>query len=140
MRIALGLLYVHFGLLKFFPDLSPAELIASQTVSRLSLEWIDARAAMTWLGALECAIGMGLLLNTLRRVVFYLFLFHMVGTFLPLLYLPELMFKVAPLAPTIDGQYILKNFVLLAAGWAVLAPELPPASRADVSPPREEAR
>ncbi len=131
IRLALGFVYFHFGLLKFFPDLSPAELVASQTVSRLSLAWIDARSALLWLGALECAIGLGFLFlsSSLRRWVFYLFVFHMVGTFLPLLYLPGLMFKVAPFAPTLDGQYVLKNLVLLAAGCAVLstparAPEL----------------
>lgn len=124
IRLALGLVYLHFGLLKFYPDLSPAELIAGQTVARLSLDWIELRAAMTWLGVIECAIGLGLLLNVFRRCVFYMFVFHMSGTFLPLLYLPELTFKIAPLAPTLDGQYILKNLVLLAAGWAVLAPDV----------------
>ncbi len=123
IRLTLGFLYLHFGLLKFFPDLSPAELIAGQTVARLSLDWIGLRAAMTWLAVLECAIGLGMLFNFFRRGVFYLFVFHISGTLLPLLYLPELTFKVAPLAPTLDGQYILKNLVLLAAGWAVLAPE-----------------
>ena len=49
LRIALGIVYFHFGVLKFFPDLSPAELIAGETITRLSLHWIDARTAIWWL-------------------------------------------------------------------------------------------
>ena len=124
LRIALGIVYFHFGVLKFFPDLSPAELIAGETITRLSLHWIDARTAIWWLAVLECAIGAGFLLNIGMRFVFILFLLHMVGTFLPLFVLPELTFRVPPLAPTIEGQYILKNLVFVAAGWTVFWPSV----------------
>lgn len=130
LRIALGLVYFHFGFLKFFPDLSPAELLASQTIMRASLSWLDAQSALWWLAILECTIGAGLLFNRCMRCVFILFLFHMLGTFLPLFLLPELTFKFAPLAPTIEGQYILKNLVFVAAGWTVIAPRV--FSRAEV--------
>ena len=50
----------------------------------------------------------------------------MIGTFLPLVLLPEFTFKVAPLAPNIEGQYIFKNIVFLAAGWTVLLPQILP--------------
>ncbi len=126
LRIALGLVYFHFGLLKFFPDLSPAELLAGETVMRLTHHWIDARTAIWWLAVLECAIGLGLLFNVWMRGVLALFVVHMVGTFLPLVFLPELTFKVAPLAPTLEGQYILKNIVFVAAGWTVLLPSVWP--------------
>ncbi len=120
LRLSLGFVYFYFGLLKFFPDLSPAELLAGQTVMRLSLGHLDAQSALAWLGGLECLIGLGLLLNVLPRGVFVLFLLHMAGTFLPLLLFPEFAFKIAPLAPTLEGQYILKNLVFVAAGWTVL--------------------
>lgn len=126
LRIALGIVYFHFGILKFFPDLSPAEMLASQTIMSLSWQWLDAHSALRVLAIFECAIGAGLLLNVFMRTTFVLFLLHMIGTFLPLYYLPEYAFKVSPLAPTLEGQYILKNIVFVAAGWTVLMPNVLP--------------
>ncbi len=122
LRLALGLIYFHFGFLKFFPDLSPAELLAGQTIMRLSLHGLDAATALRCLAVFECAIGLGFLFNVCMRWVFFLFLIHMLGTLLPLLLLPEFTFKISPLAPTLEGQYILKNLVFIAAGWTVLWP------------------
>ncbi|HRX78991.1 MAG TPA: hypothetical protein P5307_08005, partial [Pirellulaceae bacterium] len=50
------------------------------------------------------------------------FLFHQASTFIPLFLFPELTFKIAPFAPTMEGQYILKNLVSVAAGWTVMLP------------------
>ena len=124
LRLALGLVYFHFGILKFFPDLSPAELLASQTIMRLSFHWMDATTALFYLAILECGLGLALLFNVGMRVAFFVFLFHMAGTFVPLFALPELTYKIAPLAPTLEGQYILKNIVFVAAGWSVFVPVL----------------
>ena len=124
LRIVLGVLYFHFGILKFFPDLSPAELLASQTIMRLTGGMLDANTALFYLAIMECALGLALIFNVCMRLAFCLFVFHMIGTFAPLFVLPELTFRVAPLAPTMEGQYILKNAVFVAAGWAVLMPPL----------------
>ena len=48
----------------------------------------------------------------------------MAATFAPIFLLPEFAFKFAPVAPTLEGQYILKNLVLVSAGWLVFAPHL----------------
>jgi hypothetical protein len=124
LRLALGYIYLHFGFLKFFPDLSPAELIATQTVMAVSMQTFDATTAQFYLAILESAIGLGLIFNLLPRLVFGLFIAHMFGTFLPLLLLPEFTFKIAPFAPNLEGQYIFKNVVYVAAGWTVLMPEI----------------
>ncbi len=124
LRLTLGYIYLHFGLLKFFPDLSPAELIATQTVMAFSMNLLDASTAQFYLAVLETAIGLGLLFNVFPRFVFGLFAFHMFGTFLPVLLLPEFAFKIAPFAPNLEGQYIFKNVVYVAAGWTVLMPEI----------------
>lgn len=128
LRVALGLVYFHFGILKFYPDLSPAELIASQTIMAASLNWLDAQTALQWLAVLEVAIGAALILNVLPRLTFVLFMFHMAGTFLPLFLLPEFAFKIPPFALTFEGQYVLKNIVFVAAGWTVLLPHVFPRS------------
>ena len=126
LRLALGLVFFHFGFLKFFPDLSPAEMLASQTIMRVSGGAFDARTAMLCLAIMESAIGIGFLLNIGLRFVSVLFLLHMIGTFLPLFVLPELAFQMGPLAPTFEGEYILKNVVFVAAGWTILLPHCLP--------------
>jgi uncharacterized membrane protein YphA (DoxX/SURF4 family) len=128
LRLALGFVYFHFGMLKFFPDLSPAELIATQTVMAASSNILDAHAALICLAVLETAIGVGFIFNLFPRLTFVLFMLHMLGTFMPLLMLPEFTFKIAPFAPNIEGQYIFKNIVFVAAGWTVLLPHILPRS------------
>ena len=63
LRLALGLVYLHFGILKLFPDLSPAEMLATQTIIRLSWSWLDAPTALFLLAAFEISIGIGFLLD-----------------------------------------------------------------------------
>lgn len=126
LRYALGLVYFHFGVLKFFPDLSPAEMLATQTVMSVSQHRLDANTSLWLLAILECSIGLGLLFNVLPRLTFVLFIAHMVGTFMPLFALPEFTFKIAPFALTFEGQYIFKNLVFVAAGWTVLLPHVFP--------------
>lgn len=124
MRIALGFVYFHFGILKFFPDLSPAELLAGQTIMRLTGGLLSASDALFILAIMEVALGVALILNVWMRLAFVVFVFHMIGTFSPIFVLPELAFKIFPFAPTLEGQYILKNVVFVVAGWALLAPHL----------------
>ncbi len=120
LRIALGCVYFYFGFLKFYPDLSPAELLATQTIMRLSLHSIGPRTVMQILAFVECAIGLALLFDVLLRPALLLFLIHIAGTFVPLFVLPEFMFKFAPFAPTLEGEFIFKNLVFVAAGWVLL--------------------
>lgn len=124
LRISLGVLYFHFGILKFFPDLSPAELLASQTIMRLTGGLLDSSEALYYLAIMEVVLGLALIFNVFMRFAFGLFLVHMAGTFAPIIVLPELAFKIFPFAPTIEGQYILKNIVFVAAGWGLLFPHL----------------
>ena len=122
LRLAAGTIYFFFGFLKFYPDLSPAELLAGQSIMRLSMYMIDAHTALWWLAILECAIGLSFLFKIGMRWLFFVFLAHQASTFLPLFMFPEITFKIAPFAPTLEGQYILKNLVSVAAGWTVLLP------------------
>ncbi len=138
LRLALGFVFVYFGLLKFFPDLSPAEMLATQTIMRLSWQWLDAQTALFLLAVFECVIGLGFLLDVLPRLLPVLFFAHMLGTAVPLFVMPEFAFKIAPFAPTLEGQYIIKNLVLAAAGWVVLAPGLMAAGRGSVPLRRAE--
>ena len=123
LRYALGLVYFHFGFLKFYPDLSTAEVLASQTILGLTERLMGAQQALFALAIFECAIGAGFLFHLFPRVTFCLFTVHMLGTFVPLFSLMEFTFKYFPFAPSMEGQYIMKNIVFLAAGWTVLYPD-----------------
>ena len=122
LRLSAGFVYFHFGLLKFFPDLSEAELIAGQTMMRLSGNTLDAVTALWWLAVVECTIGLCFLFNVGLKWMFFVFLAHQASTFIPLFVFPEITFKFVPFAPTMEGQYILKNLISVAAGWTVMLP------------------
>lgn len=124
IRLSIGFIYFYFGFLKFFPDLSPAELLASQTVMKMTFFTMDAATALWWLAIMECTIGLCFLFNVGMRWLFFLYLFHQISTFMPLVLYPELAFKIAPFAPTLEGQYIFKNLTFVAIGWTVILPEV----------------
>ncbi len=122
LRLSAGFIYFFFGFLKFFPDLSPAELLAGQSIMRLTNYMVDAQTALFWLAIFECIIGLSFLFNVFLRWLFCLFIFHQLSTFLPLFMFPEITFKFVPFAPTFEGQYIFKNLISLSAGWTVMFP------------------
>lgn len=122
LRLSAGFVYFYFGFLKFYTDLSPAEMLATQTIMRVWPWQLDAHTALMWLAASEVIIGVALMLNVGLQWVLWIFLAHQIGTFLPLFILPELTFKIAPFAPTIEGQFIIKNLISLAAGLTVMMP------------------
>nr|MDQ3554564.1 DoxX family membrane protein [Chloroflexota bacterium] len=116
LRISLGIVFFWFGVLKFFPGLSPADQLASRTISALTLGIMPADAALLVLAVWECAIGLGLILGVFLRLTLLLLFLQMLGTFTPLLLFPDETFTRFPYAPTLEGQYIIKNLVLIAAG------------------------
>jgi uncharacterized membrane protein YphA (DoxX/SURF4 family) len=119
MRIALGIIFFWFGILKFFPGLSVAEDLASRTISVLSFGYIPPSVSVPVLAAWECAIGLGLIFGKFLRVTLLLLFLQMTGTFLPLVFFPSETWMRFPYAPSLEGQYIIKNLVLLGAGIVV---------------------
>jgi uncharacterized membrane protein YkgB len=118
-RIALGVVFFWFGALKFIPGASPAEELATRTITRLTGGTITQALALHLLAAWEVLIGLGLLTGKLLRVTLLLLFVQMMGTLLPLAYFPEETFTRFPWAPTLEGQYIIKNLVLIAAAIVV---------------------
>jgi uncharacterized membrane protein YkgB len=136
VRIALGVVFLWFGVLKFFPNLSPAETLAARTIERLTLGAVQPAVSLPVLAAWESLIGIGLILNRGMRAILFLLAVQMLGTFTPLLLFPDETFSVWPIVPTLEGQYIIKNLVLIGAAMVVgatvrggrLVPEPPGAS------------
>jgi len=114
MRIALGVVFFWFGVLKFFPGMSPAETLAGKTIETLSFGLVSQQLAVLILAVWECAIGLGLLSGRFMRLTLFLLFVQMAGTITPLFIFPAETWLVFPIAPTLEGQYIIKNLVLIA--------------------------
>jgi uncharacterized membrane protein YkgB len=115
LRVSVGLVFLWFGLLKFFDDSSPAEAIATRTIGLISAGAIGPKVSLPMLAALECLIGIGILAKKYMKYVIPLLYFQMAGTILPLFCFPDETWKIFPVIPTLLGQYIIKNTVLASA-------------------------
>ena len=119
VRIALGIVFLWFGVLKFFPNLSPAELLAARTIEALTFGAVKPDVSLPVLAVWESVIGIGLILGRWLRGILALLAIQMAGTFTPLLLFPGETWTIFPIAPTLEGQYIIKNVVLIAAAMIV---------------------
>ena len=115
LRISLGVVFLWFGVLKFFPGLSPASDLAARTITALSFGTVPASVSVPVLAGWECLIGLGLLSGVAMRATLLLLALQMAGTLTPLLLFPSEVFTRVPYAPTLEGQYIIKNVVLISA-------------------------
>ena len=134
-------MFLWFGVLKFFPNLSPAETLVGRTIEQLTFGVVRPDVSLPVLAAWESVIGIGLILGRGLRGVLFLLAVQMAGTFTPLLLFPQETFSTFPLVPTLEGQYIIKNIVLIGAAMVVgatvrgggISPEanVPPAANRD---------
>ena len=118
LRISLGIIFIWFGVLKPL-GLSPAEPLVLATVRWLPL--FDGELWVIIIGWWEVAIGVTFLFRTTIRLAIALLALQMVGTFMPLVLLPEVTFQAGhlPYGPTIEGQYIIKNLLIISAALVV---------------------
>lgn len=111
MRVGLGIVFFWFGALKLVPGLSPAEELVRNTTYFVNPDWFIPVLAL-W----EMAIGLGLMFGIFMRLTLLLLFLQMPGTALPLVVLPEAVWTQFPFGLTLEGQYIIKNLVLIGAG------------------------
>lgn len=116
LRISLGVVFFWFGVLKFFPGYSPANDLAARTISQLTGGGVGPEISIPVLATWESLIGLGLLTGKFMRATLALLYLQMIGTLLPLVFFHSETFLVVPYAPTLEGQYIIKNAVLISAG------------------------
>jgi uncharacterized membrane protein YphA (DoxX/SURF4 family) len=119
LRIGMGIVFLWFGALKFFPDLSPATDLAVRTIDVLTFGLMPGNVSLILLAILETAIGLGFLTGRYMRLTLGLLVFQMAGALTPLALFPREAFMVFPYAPTLEGQYIIKNLVLIGAGLVI---------------------
>ncbi len=117
-RIGLFVVFFWFGLLKLL-GLSPAAGIVEGLYNAINIiPLLDFHSFYFAFAALECVIGILFLIKGTERFVLPLLTFHMITTFLPLFFLPSISWQ-APWVPTLEGQYIIKNLVIIAAAIGI---------------------
>lgn len=119
VRIGLGVVFLWFGVLKFFPGLSPAQDLATRTVEVLTFGVVGGNVSQPVLAGWETLIGLGLLTGQYLRATILLLAIQLAGTLTPLFLFPSETFAHFPHAPTLEGQYIIKNVVLIGATMVV---------------------
>jgi uncharacterized membrane protein YkgB len=118
LRVSLGLVFLGFGVLKFFPGMSPAEGLVMRTLDVLSFGLVSGRNAVILTAVAECFIGLTLITRVLLRAGLVVLAASLVGIMSPLVLFFGDLFRGGP---TIEGQYVLKDIVLAAAGLVVAA-------------------
>jgi uncharacterized membrane protein YkgB len=135
LRISLGIVFLWFGALKFFPGLSPAQDLAGRTIEVLTFGVVQPNLSLPVLAAWECIIGLGLITGLWMRATILLLMLQMAGTLTPVVLFPSEVFVKPPYAPTLEGQYIIKNLVLMSA--AIVLGALVRGGAVDPEPRRE---
>jgi uncharacterized membrane protein YkgB len=111
LRIAIAIVYIWFGALKVI-GMSPAGELVEKTVY-----WFRPEIFVPLLGICEVLIGIGLLIKKFIPMTIVLLLLHMAATFFPIF--QKACFDAFPYCPTLVGQYIIKNFVIISAAFVI---------------------
>ncbi|AWB26382.1 hypothetical protein [Halococcoides cellulosivorans] len=113
VRTAIGVVFVWFGALKLI-GISPAGELVADTVYFLPPELF-----VPVLGVWEVLIGLFMLYRPLVRLAILLLFLQLPGTFLPVVLLPDVVFTTFPYGLTVEGQYIVKNLVIIGAALVI---------------------
>ena len=113
LRVSLAIIFIWFGALKLLGISAAGELV------RATVYWFDADVFIPVLGAWEVAIGVGLLFRPLLRAALLLLFLQMPGTLLPLIVKPDACWNPFPYGLPLEGQYIIKNLILISAAITV---------------------
>ena len=123
LRLSMGAIFLGFGLLKFFPGVSPAEGMAVATFDQLTLGLLPEAASRLFVATFETMLGVLLLTGWYPRIAIGLLAMQIVGILSPLVLLTGELFAGPFGAPTLEGQYVLKD-IILAAGALVIAGDM----------------
>ena len=118
VRISFGIIFIWFGILK------PLGISSAEPLVLATVPWLPVFEGGTWvaiIGWWEVLIGVAFLFKRTLRIAIGLLALQMVGTFLPLVMLPEITFQAGffPYGPTMEGQYIIKNLMIISAALVV---------------------
>ncbi len=111
LRVSLGVVFIWFGALKVADTTPVADLVAS------TVPWVDSAWFVPFLGAVEVVLGVALIAGRRLTAVSCVLVAHLAGTFLVLMLQPHVAFQHGnPLLLTTEGEFVVKNVVLISAG------------------------
>ena len=117
VRISFAIIFLWFGILK------PLGLSSAIPIVKSTVSWIPFFEPNVWvaiIGWWEVAIGVLFLFKKTTRIAIALLFLQMFGTFMPLLFLPEVVYQNNNVfLPTMEGQYIIKNLMIISAALVV---------------------
>jgi uncharacterized membrane protein YphA (DoxX/SURF4 family) len=119
LRVSLGAVFLGFGALKFFPGVSPAQDLVERTTDILTLGLIPGSVALVGVATLECVIGLCLISGRSLRLAIYLLGVQLIGILSPVVLLAARLFDGPHGAPTLEGQYVLKDVILVGAALVI---------------------
>ena len=117
LRISIGIVFVWFGALKLVPGLSPAEPLI-----RAAYDFLPAALMSPFLlmiAVLEIVIGLGFISGKFQRLTVLLLLAQMGGAMSPIILAPDRMWHSFPFVFTLEGQYVVKDIILISAGLVI---------------------
>lgn len=121
LRLTLGAIFLGFGLLKFFPNISPAQDLVERTTGILLLGLVPGSIALVLVAIMESVIGLCLLTGRAMRPLIWLLAVQLVGILSPLVLLPARLFHGPHGAPTLEGQYVLKDILFIGVALVLAA-------------------
>jgi putative oxidoreductase len=119
LRLSMGLIFLGFGLLKFFPGVSPAEGMAVAAFDQLTLGLLPDEVSRLLVATFETVLGVLLLTGWVPRIALAMLALQIVGILSPLVLLSGELFAGPFGAPTLEGQYVLKDLILAAAALVI---------------------
>lgn len=121
LRVTLGAVFLAFGALKLFPGVSPAQSLVEQTTDMLMLGLLPGGVALVLVAVMECTIGVCLISGKFMRPAVGLLAVQMIGILSPLILLTGQLFAGPHGAPTLEGQYVLKDIIIVGAAFVMAA-------------------
>ena len=117
-RFGLFVVFFWFGLLKVVGTSSASPLV--EKLFEQTISWMSFPTFIVLFGLFEMLIGILFAIRGFERLVIALLFLHMITTFMPLFLLPEITWS-GFMMPTLEGQYIIKNVVIIATAIAIAA-------------------
>lgn len=116
-RVSFFVIYFYFGVIKLFSTSAAAPLVYA--LERQTLPFIPFQQFYIGFSLFEMLIGVLFLFPRFTRLVFVLFIIHMGTTMMPLFILPAFAWQ-STLVPTLEGQYMIKNLILISLACSIL--------------------
>lgn len=138
-RFAIAALMLWFGLPKLLPAVSPAESLAVRTAEALTGGLVTGEAARLGIAGLEISLGVALVVGRAMPLVLLGLSTHVLGTSTPLVLFPDETWR-SPMVATLEGQYIIKNVLIIAGMTTLVATDLRRRARPTTTTPTRDGR